>query len=67
MFFAPAYAAVKLTATFTVRLFPDALADDAPALITQWLFCSVPAAPIVSGPCQAPVSLARKISFSPRT
>jgi len=67
MFFAPAYAAVKLIATFTVRLFPETLTEDAPALITHWLFCNVPVTPTGIGVSQVPASLARKISLKART
>ena len=65
-FFAPANAAVKLSARFSVKVFPDIDADDAPTFSVHWLFCNVPALPIGSGPCHTPVSLARYSSFKPR-
>jgi hypothetical protein len=58
-FFAPAYAGLKLTARLTVRLFPDALDDEAPAFTVHWLFCNDPATPSGIGPWNTPVSLAR--------
>ena len=58
-FFAPVNPAVKVNARLNVSVFPDADTDDAPAFTEHWLFCSVPALPIVSGPCQAPASVAR--------
>ena len=65
-FFAPANAAVKLSARFNVNVFPDIDADDAPTFRMHWLFCSVPVTPSGSGPCQTPASLARYSSFNPR-
>jgi hypothetical protein len=58
-FFVPANPAVKLNARFSVNVFPDIDADDAPAFTVHWLFSSVPVRPSASGPCHTPASLAR--------
>jgi hypothetical protein len=58
-FFAPANPVVKLKARVSVKVVPDADADEAPAFTAHWLFCNVPVRPSGSGPCHAPVSLAR--------
>jgi len=66
MFFAPANPALKLTARFNVSVLPDTDIDEVPAFTEHWLFASVPELPIVTGPCHAPVSLARYSAFAPR-
>jgi hypothetical protein len=66
MFLAPANPDAKLSAKFNVSVFPDADADDAPALSVHWLFWDVPALPIVSPVCQVPASLASAIRFVER-
>ena len=66
MFLAPANPAVNVSARLNVSVFPDADTDDVPALTVHWLFSKVPALPTVSGPCQAPASVARYSAFDPR-
>ena len=66
MFFAPANPASKLIARLSVSVVPEADADDPPAFTEHWLFDSVPLPPTVTGPCQAPASLARYSAFEAR-
>src|ERR1017187_7771292 len=61
--FAPANPASKLIARLSVSVVPEADTDDPPAFTEHWLFASVPALPTVTGPCQAPASLARYSAF----
>ena len=59
MLLAPANAGLKLNARFTVNVLPTIDTDDAPASTTHWLFCCVPALPMVDGLWNDPVSSAR--------
>src|SRR5216684_568859 len=57
-FFAPPKAALKVSATFTVRLLPSPDAVDPAPLSVHWLFCTVVALPGVTGPSRKfPASL----------
>src|SRR5450432_3516827 len=50
---------LKLNARFTVNVFPDDDTEEAPASSVHWLFCCVPALPIVDGLWNDPASSAR--------
>lgn len=63
---APTNAGLKVSAKLTIRVLPDIPDDDAPASRMHWLFCAVPATPMVRELPKEPASLAREIALLPR-
>src|SRR5271165_2310077 len=66
-FLGPANAGVNVTARFSVNVFPDRTAEDAPTFKLHWLLDSVPRVPIVIGVWNAPASLSKYRSWEPPT
>src|ERR1051326_5329079 len=66
MFFGPAKAALNVITRFTVSVLPDVITDDAPVSNEHWLFCCVPATPMVEAEPNEPASFANWIEFEAR-
>src|SRR5580692_13003003 len=66
-FLLPANPALNVSGRFKVNKLPDNTTVVVAGCTVHWLFCNVAALPSFSGPCHAPVSLARYSSFKLRT